>query len=64
MSENDFEGSLILEKLAETGKVDAFFTAVDADDFEAAKRVLRSAGIDAKIIQAVIKKMEEADGEL
>ena len=29
--EKDFEGTEVLEKLAEIGKVDAFFEAVDSD---------------------------------
>ncbi|XGC80651.1 hypothetical protein ACES2L_15090 [Bdellovibrio bacteriovorus] len=62
MSESDFEGTLVLEKLAEIGKVEAFFEAIDADDFERAKTLMRKADIDAKTIGQVIRKMTEADG--
>ena len=38
MDENDFEGTLVLEKLAEIDKVDAFYEAIDSDDFAKAKK--------------------------
>ena len=63
MDETDFEGTLVLEKLAEAGKVDAFFEAIDSDDFEKAKQLMRRAGIDSETIQVVMKKMAAADGE-
>lgn len=31
MDQTDFEGTLVLEKLAENGTVDAFFEAIDSD---------------------------------
>lgn len=62
MDENDFEGTLVLEKLAEVGKVDAFFEAIDADDFKKAGQLMRRAGIDSETIEIVLKKMNEADG--
>ncbi len=37
MGEADFEGTLVLEQLAAVGKVDAFFEAIDADDFGRAR---------------------------
>lgn len=57
MDETDFEGTLVLEKLAEIDKVDSFFDAVDSDDFEKAKRLMSKAGVDAETIQIVLKKM-------
>jgi hypothetical protein len=62
-SEFEFEGSLVLEKLAEIDEVDAFFDAVDSDDFGKAKALMRRAGIDAETMAVVLKKMGEADGE-
>jgi hypothetical protein len=59
MDEDDFEGTLVLEKLAEAGKVDAFFEAVDSDHFEKAGQLLRQAGVDSETIQKVIKKMAD-----
>lgn len=63
MDESDFEGTLVLEKLAEIGEVDAFFDAVDADDTQAAASLMRRANIDARTIAIVLRKMAEADGE-
>lgn len=63
MDENDFEGTLVLEKLAEVGKVEAFFEAIDSDDFDRAKALMKKAQVDAETIAMVLKKMQQADGE-
>lgn len=63
MDENDFEGTVVLEKLAEINKVDAFFEAIDSDDFDRAKSLMKKANIDFETIQMVLKKMHDADGE-
>lgn len=63
MDEKDFEGTLVLERLAEIGKVDAFFEAIDSDDFGRARSLMSKAGVDAETIAVVIKKMGDADGE-
>ena len=63
MDESDFEGTLVLEKLAEVNKVDEFFEAIDSDDFAEAQRLMRKAGIDQETIQIVLEKMNDADGE-
>ncbi len=63
MGESDFEGSLVLEKLAEIDKVDDFFEAIDADDFGKAASLMKKAKLDAETIAMVLKKMAEADGE-
>lgn len=62
MNEEDFEGTLVLEKLAEIGAVEAFFDAIDSDDFETAKRLMKKAGIDLPTIAIVLEKMADADG--
>ncbi len=62
VDESDFEGTLVLEKLAEGGKVEAFFDAIDSDDFEEAACLMRKAGVDTETIRIVLKKMSEADG--
>lgn len=62
MNEDDFEGTLVLEKLAEIGKVDDFFLAIDSDDFSKAKSLMKRANIDAETIAIVLKKMGDADG--
>ena len=63
MDETDFEGTLVLEKLAVIDKVDAFFEAIDADDLPRAASLMRSAGVDAEAIAIVLEKMAAADGE-
>jgi hypothetical protein len=63
MRESQFEGTLVLEKLAEIDKVDAFFEAIDSDDFARAKSLMKRASIDSATIAIVLKKMADADGE-
>lgn len=63
MDESDFEGTLVLEKLAEIGKVDDFFEAIDSDDFGRASSLLKRAGVNGQTIAVVLKKMADADGE-
>ncbi len=63
MDEQDFEGTLVLERLAEVGKVDAFFEAIDSDDFAKASSLLKKAGIDSETIAITLKKMADANGE-
>jgi hypothetical protein len=63
MDESDFEGTLVLEKLAGIGKVEDFFDAIDSDDFDRAKTLLRRAGVEASDIAIVLKKMADTNGE-
>lgn len=63
MEEKDFEGTLVLEKLAEIDKVDDFFEAIDSDDFDKAKSLMKKARVDSETISMVLKKMNDADGE-
>lgn len=63
MDDSSFEGTLVLEKLAEIDKVDEFYSAIDSDDFDRAKALMKRAGIDNETIVAVLKEMLEADGE-
>jgi hypothetical protein len=63
MNKDDFEGTLVLEKLAEIGKVDDFFEAIDDDDFVRAKVLMKKANVDADTIAIVLEKMDDADGE-
>ncbi len=62
MEEEDFEGTLVLEKVAAIGEIDAFFDAVDGDDFGKATSLMRRAGVDEGTIQTVLRKMRDADG--
>lgn len=64
MNEDDFEGTLVLEKLAEIGKVEEFFDAVDSDDLARAQSLLRRAKVDLETIAVVLKKIQNSDGDL
>jgi hypothetical protein len=63
MDEADFEGTLVLEQLAEIGRLEDFFDAIDADDAQRAASLMRKAEIDPSTIAIVLKKMEDSDGE-
>jgi hypothetical protein len=63
MDDTDFEGTLVLERLAAIDKIDEFFEAIDADDVHRAKALMRAADVDASTIAIVVKKMEESDGQ-
>jgi hypothetical protein len=63
MDEQDFEGTLVLEKLAAIDKVDDFFDAIDGDDFARAASLMKLARVDKETIEVVLKKMREATGE-
>lgn len=62
MEESDFEGTLVLEKLAEIDLIDDFYDAIDSDDFGRAKSLMKRANVDSATIAIVLKKMREADG--
>lgn len=63
MDESDFEGTLVLEQLAEIGRLEDFFDAIDADDSDRAVSLMKRAKIDGPTIAMVVKKMKAADGE-
>jgi len=63
MDEKDFEGTLVLERLAEIGRVEDFFDAIDSDDVQRAASLMKKARIDAGTIAMVVKKIEDGDGE-
>jgi hypothetical protein len=62
MEESDFEGTLVLEKLAEIDLIDAFYDAIDSDDLVRAKSLMKRANVDPATLAIVLKKMREADG--
>ena len=62
MDESDFEGTLVLEKLAAIDEVDDFFDAIDSDDVDRATALMKRAAIDASTIAIVIRKMQDPDG--
>ena len=54
------EGSEVLEKLAEVGKVQEFYDAVDKDDFHAVEGLLEFANVDEDTIAWVLKEMGDS----
>ena len=60
MAENDFEGTLVLEKLAEIDAVDAFYDAIDADDFDRIQALLKRARLDAQTITQTLREIRRA----
>ena len=62
MDQSAFEGTLVLEKLAEIGQLDEFFEAIDSDDFEQARKLMKRAQVDMETIAIVLQKMADADG--
>lgn len=63
MEQEDFEGTLVLERLAEIGRVEEFFEAIDADDVRRAVSLMKRAKVDEATIAIVVRKIEQADGE-
>ena len=63
MEAQDFEGTLVLERLAETDLLEDFWEAVDADDADRARGLMKRARIDPDVIAVVVQKMEAGDGE-
>ncbi len=59
MDSDDFEGTLVLEKMTEIGELDAFWEAIDNDDFQTAMALMKKAGLDRETIAEVLKQMSE-----
>jgi hypothetical protein len=59
MNESDFEGSIVLERLARIDMVDAFMDAVDSEDYDQAAALMKEAGIDKETIAITLKKMAD-----
>ncbi len=60
--EDPFEGTIVLEKLAEIGALDEFYQAIDSDDFRRAANLMRRAKLDSETITIVLEKMSNPDG--
>jgi hypothetical protein len=63
MEDADFEGTLVLEQLAAIGKVDDFFDAIDSDDVERSRLLMKRANVEPSVIAVVIRKIEEGGAE-
>jgi hypothetical protein len=63
MDESDFEGTVVLERLAEVGGLEDFFDAIDADDLGRARALMKTAQLDSRTIAIVLRKIAASDGE-
>jgi hypothetical protein len=63
MDESVFEGTLVLERLAEVGEVEAFYDAIDSDDTQRALRIMKIAGVDQATIDHVLELISDSDGQ-
>lgn len=63
MQENFLEGSIVLEMLAEIGKVDEFMDAVDSDDLSTVRNLMKLARIDKETIEMVMQKIDSDFGD-
>jgi hypothetical protein len=62
MNETDFEGSRVLEMLAEVDLLDEFYEAIDDDNISKAVMLMRKAQIDEETIDMTIEKIQESSG--
>lgn len=58
-TEDILEGTEVLERLAQIGKVDEFFEAVDEDNFSEARRLMKKARVDQQTIDDVLRQMSD-----
>lgn len=59
MDMESFEGSIVLEMLAEHGLIEDFFEAIDSDNFSKAISLMREAQVDEQTIGITVRKMQE-----
>jgi hypothetical protein len=59
MNDEDFEGTLVLEKLARIDLVDEFFDAIDSDDFDRVRALMVRAQVEPSEIKIVLRKVLE-----
>jgi hypothetical protein len=59
MDEENFDGTFVLEKLSRINKLEEFFAAVDSEDFDTAKSLMISAGVEPETVAIVLKKMAD-----
>ena len=59
MDEQDFEGTLVLEKLARIDAVAEFMEAADYQNYARAEEIMKEAGIDEETIAITLKKMAD-----
>ncbi len=57
MNKDEYEGSSVLEILAQEGLIDDFYEAVDSDNIEKAISVMRKAQIEEDVIELTIRQI-------
>lgn len=57
MNEDEFEGSVVLEKLAEAGLIDDFFEAIDSDNIDRAISLMRTAEVEEDVIELTVRQI-------
>lgn len=60
MTEEDFEGSLILERLASIGLKEEFFDAIDSDNMSEIISMMEEANIDEDSVRSVLKQIKDS----
>lgn len=53
----DLEGSEVLERFSEIGLLDAFMEAVDGDDLDAIRRLLKEIDADAETVARILRQV-------
>lgn len=61
MNEEDLAGTMVLERLASIGQLDAFYDAVDADDIDRVTALLRRARVHQRAIATVVDAIINGD---
>jgi len=61
VDQSDFEGTLVLERFAELGKLDEFYEAIDSDDKQRVRTLMRKAGFNLEEIDCVLGEMDNTD---
>lgn len=56
----DDQGSLVLEKLAEVGLIDEFYSAIDSDNFSKIEEILTSIGVAEGEISSIISQVTDS----
>lgn len=59
MTGNIFEGSQVLEMLAEHDLIDDFYEAIDSDNISKAISLMRKAQIDDETITSILQQIED-----
>ncbi len=59
MNKNEYDGTIVLERLSEIEMLDEFYEAIDRDDFSKAKKIMKQAGLKFETIEMVLNEMAD-----